>query len=374
MVMPLDFPFATDYLDARAQFLEALDAFERQAGVLFSRQRFTVDRSLDLTIDCAELRAKSPERLYVAVSGVHGIEGFAGNAIQRVLLARTLPRFDLSNTSLLFVHAVNPYGMHHLRRVNAANVDLNRNFTEDDGALYTTDSRGYMLIAPTLGPEHAYHGGALARPRFFAALLGAVAGHGYGALRQATLAGQYVAPRGIFFGGRERQPETRFFQQVFEAASARVQAVLLTDLHTGYGIRGQASALFGRADTPAFREFVDEGVRDRSGKDQRYDANGDLVGWCQAAHKRVRPDGSFDGVVIELGTTGLSPATQLADLHAVVRENQVHHYGARDPATAERVALRFRGLFDPRDRAWQRKALGSAIDTLERLLGRCGYL
>src|SRR5688572_10663129 len=118
-------PFATDYRDARERFLQALDAFERGSGLRFVRERFSVDRASDLTIDCAELRPRSPERLYVAVSGIHGVEGFAGNAIQCALLSSVLRRLDLERSGVLLVHGLNPFGMHHLRRVNAANVDLN---------------------------------------------------------------------------------------------------------------------------------------------------------------------------------------------------------------------------------------------------------
>lgn len=367
-------PFATDYRDARDRFVRALGKFEQQTGQRFARERFTVDRAEDLTIDCAELRPKAPRRLYVVVSGIHGIEGFAGNAIQRALLADVLPGFDLQTTGVLLVHALNPFGMHRLRRVNANNVDLNRNLASPGDALYATDSSGYMLLAKTLAPETSYDGRGLTHALFFAGIARAVARHGYTALREATLAGQYAEPRGVFYGGRELQPETRFFQSRFEAACARYPEILVTDLHTGYGQRGKAFALFGRADTPAFREFTEAGVPDRSGADQRYSVHGDLVGYCHAAAKRARPDGVFNGTVVELGTTGLSPLSQLADLHTVVRENQVHHHGARDPFTADQVRLRFRELFDPRDIDWQHTATFAAVACIEKLLASCGYL
>ncbi|MFX7984992.1 DUF2817 domain-containing protein, partial [Acinetobacter baumannii] len=41
--------------------------------------------------------------------------------------AELFARLAASRLALLLVHAVNPYGFAHLRRVNEDNVDLNRN-------------------------------------------------------------------------------------------------------------------------------------------------------------------------------------------------------------------------------------------------------
>ena len=34
--------------------------------------------------------------------------------------------------TIIFVHVVNPYGMHNIRRVNEDNIDINRNFLSED--------------------------------------------------------------------------------------------------------------------------------------------------------------------------------------------------------------------------------------------------
>jgi Protein of unknown function (DUF2817) len=48
-------------------------------------------------------------------------EGFAGSAIQLQML-KDLPIMP-KDAALIVVHALNPYGMAHLRRVNENNVD-----------------------------------------------------------------------------------------------------------------------------------------------------------------------------------------------------------------------------------------------------------
>ena len=63
-------------------------------------------------------------------SGVHGVEGYSGSAIQHKLLS-TLPKWyknDENQPVIMFVHAVNPFGMALNRRFNENSVDINRNY------------------------------------------------------------------------------------------------------------------------------------------------------------------------------------------------------------------------------------------------------
>jgi len=85
-----------------------------------------------LTIEVAVLRgsgaqASGPALLHM--SGVHGVEGIAGSAIQTRwlhLVASGEAHVPKGVTAIL-VHIVNPYGFKHGRRYNENNVDLNRN-------------------------------------------------------------------------------------------------------------------------------------------------------------------------------------------------------------------------------------------------------
>jgi predicted deacylase len=366
--------FATGYHQARERFLLALDHFEQRTGRAFVRERCFVDARDDLSIDVAELRPADPQRLYVAIAGIHGIEGFAGGAILQGLLAAVLPGVDFQSCGLLLVHALNPSGMHEQRRVNASNVDLNRNFAAEGSALFATQSPGYARVATLLEPSEPYDERPLAPLRFLAGVGRAVARHGFAPLRQATLAGQYTSAGGLFYGGQELQPETRFFQACFSEVCARYREVLLTDLHTGYGDRAQVSALFARADSPEVEAFTARGVRDQRGRDQAYAAHGDLVAWCHHAAKRTNPGGVFNGVVVELGTRGLGTIAQLQDLYTVVGENQVRHHGARTDAGARAVRRAFNDLFNPQDPVWRTQVITGALDCMESLLTSRNYL
>ena len=86
----------------------------------------------DLTIDVGVLR-RSKTKVLIHICGTHGVEGFVGSAIQSFLLDNSTiikkdDHYDDTLPTLVFVHALNPFGFAHLRRVNENNVDLNRNF------------------------------------------------------------------------------------------------------------------------------------------------------------------------------------------------------------------------------------------------------
>ncbi|HEY2735626.1 MAG TPA: M14 family metallopeptidase, partial [Polyangiales bacterium] len=228
----------------------------------------SVDEAADLTVTAALLGAERAQRLYVLSTGIHGVEGYAGSAIARYLLAGLLDRLDQRDTGILLVHALNPYGFANFVRVNANNVDLNRNVESLGEALFATDSRAYAALTPLLAPSRRRGPDRIERVRFQSRLAAALLRHGTGKLRGASLAGQFIDPQGIFYGGQRVEPEIGFFQTLYESLSSQYDEVLLTDLHTGYGAWGEAYPLFGRADSLNVRALVASGVVDTSGQDK----------------------------------------------------------------------------------------------------------
>ncbi|MGB5082550.1 MAG: M14 family metallopeptidase [Burkholderiales bacterium] len=350
--------FAESYPVARGRFFEAVDAFEAGTGRSCARARHAVGGTEDLTVDVAHFEPRERRRLLLVTSGVHGIEGYAGNAIQRALLGGPLARLA-GDCGVMLVHAVNPWGMAHFRRVNPNNVDLNRNFAAAGDALYRTRNPGYRLIAEALAPPGPCAGALASRARLLGGLSAAALLNGYATLRQALLAGQYDAPEGLFYGGAGRQRETRVFADLFEPCCARYDEILLIDLHTGYGARGRVQLLRGVAGP---RERIGPATAYAGGPNaQGYSVTGDLVAFCRRTAGRIKPRGVFEGIVVEVGTSGLSMWSQLHDLGTLVRENQLHpaaHPG--DRAGREGVVSRAVPSHQPRvaARGTRRRACG----------------
>ena len=78
------------------------------------------------TIDVAVLGSDAAPAIVVS-SGLHGVEGFLGSAIQLAMLEE-LKADTAKNIRWVFIHAINPFGFAQIRRFNEDNVDLNRNF------------------------------------------------------------------------------------------------------------------------------------------------------------------------------------------------------------------------------------------------------
>jgi len=136
--------FKETYADCRRSFLdEALKQKDLHEGVEISGITVESPVDPDLSIDYCYIPAQhASERLFILTSAVHGIEGYAGSAVQQMFLKEIVKELDLSDMGLLIIHAVNPYGFKNYRRVSENNVDLNRNCSVEPG-LYLSENKGY---------------------------------------------------------------------------------------------------------------------------------------------------------------------------------------------------------------------------------------
>ena len=225
--------FYVDYHGDRAAFEHAVERHAERSGRSLQLQHFRLEGEDDLCVTAAELPARSPERLLIVVTGIHGVEGYAGSALARLALSELLLRSDPAHTGLLLVHALNPFGFAHGLRVNRNNVDLNRNCALPGQALFATDCSAYQTLAPLLAPKRPVRLGAVPRSQFMLQLLAARARHGESTVRMASLAGQYVDAQGVFWGGDVVQPEIRWFQQLYTRLCTQYREVMLVDVHTG---------------------------------------------------------------------------------------------------------------------------------------------
>jgi hypothetical protein len=118
--------FSGTYAEADGRFHAAAMAAGAQLLSFQHPRKGPRGESLRLT-GC---RVGSPEARHVVLvtAGTHGVEGYAGSAIQTGILER-LPACPLrSDTALVMVHVVNPWGMAWDRREDDDNIDLFRNF------------------------------------------------------------------------------------------------------------------------------------------------------------------------------------------------------------------------------------------------------
>jgi hypothetical protein len=344
--------FSPDYAIARARFRAAALRAGAALDALPLAARGPRDEAL--SIDIAWLGARRPQRLLLHISGVHGVEAFAGSATQLALLAA--PPALPPDGALALVHVLNPYGMAWLRRANEHNVDLNRNFHLDNG-IWTGAPPLYKRLDALLNPASPP-----ARDAFALRLAAAGLRHGVRAVRQAIAHGQHRYPRGLFYGGSELQPGPRLFIDWLQSQAAGVRRVFAIDMHTGLGPHA--------GDTLMTEPGVGATPMDELGKAlQRPLAGGGAApaaytvrGSLGAALPRLLPDAQLDFVLQEIGTW--SP---LRVLGALREENRWHHYGERHPGHPAK--RRLMETLCPASPAWREAAVALGADLVYRAAG-----
>ncbi len=304
-------PFSRDYATARRALLSTAAGRGCTLRVIPHEALAPDDQAL--ATDVVWMGDPDANRVVLHCSGLHGVEGFAGSAIQTRYLcgSRDLP----SGVAICFLHAINPWGMSWLRRVNDSNVDLNRNWLPQ-GEHYSGSPDGYHAVNELLNPPKIHWSDLFMLRAGLAALR-----HGYGAVKQAVVCGQNDYPAGLFFGGHQRQPALVGVYDFLAQHLADRQRLLVIDVHTGLGTRAQAS-LFVRSRTTeleVLRErFGDAVTEDDTG------ANYQIRGGFEHLVLEACPQVSVDHLMQEFGTY---PALQV--LAALRAENAAFHQGER---------------------------------------------
>jgi hypothetical protein len=331
------------------------------------------DSDKDLTIDWCYLPAKgSPEKLLILTSAVHGVEGFAGSAVQNLFFTEILPKVDRTHLSILVVHAINPWGYRHLRRVDEHNVDLCRNWdTSED--LFKSANLGYDRLASFLNPRWIVSSVQLNEIFRGARLLALAAYHGMGVVRQAILQGQYRYPAGLYFGGQSFSAQKRAVEPLLKKVCAPHKVVLLVDLHTGYGNPGQlhyypSEIRDPRAQTLLKKLFANYPIDSASENSSFYRISGDFGEYVA---KIQAPDAVCVPMTFEYGTIGnLSIRGSLRSVNTMIVENQGHHHGYGNDQSKARIQKLFRELYIPSSPDWRGAVIQQARDVLPIVLER----
>jgi hypothetical protein len=347
--------FSGDYFAARDRF--------RQAA---SRRGWRLDalpvdavgpHGEELTIDVASSSTGDPERVLVVSSGIHGVEGFFGSAVQLALLEQWAA--SPPPIRCVFLHALNPYGFAWWRRCDENNADPNRNFLLERERFAGAPER-YAQLDPFLNPRRP---SSLWEP-FTLKALPLVLRYGVPALRQAIAEGQYDYPRGLFFGGVEPSQMQRLLAEHFPRWLEGSRIVVHLDLHTGLGARGACKLLI---DYPLSERqrgrltewFGADAFHTGDSTGTAYTARGGFGRWCMS--RGLAPDYLF--AYAEFGT--YRPIQVLSGLRA---ENQAHHWGVPDSPGTRRAKERLKELFCPADELWRSQVLGRSLALVRRTL------
>ncbi len=237
--------FSATYALARAQFVQAAE----HAG-LEVRSHAHPLRGAEgeaLAMDVVRLGATDARALLVLSSACHGVEGFSGSGGQVALLrdASFVQAARAAGVAVLFIHALNPFGFSHLRRVTNENVDLNRNFVDFKQAL--PHNAGYEEIAHWIIPSQwpPTQADEAAAKQF-------IATRGMPVFQAAVSGGQFGHPTGMFYGGHAPTWSRQTLEHVLADHATRCTDLGWIDFHTGLGPSGHGEKILaGRPDLDA---------------------------------------------------------------------------------------------------------------------------
>jgi hypothetical protein len=350
--------FSQTYAEAQRRFIAAA----RAAGATLQTHPIAAAApdaapSEPLAIDVAILGPEDAPALIVS-SGIHGIEGYFGSAVQLALLERLADAAPRKTIRYVLIHALNPYGFAQLRRVNEDNIDLNRNFMPS-AADYAGTPAGYAKLDAFLNPPSP-------PPRhepFKAMAIWKILRMGMQPLKEAVAGGQYEYSRGLFFGGKAPSATMHIVQSQCDAWVAAAPRILHVDLHTGLGAHGKPTLLLNEStDAPRYGWYTQTFGTDRiepltQPGGTAYSPSGPLGLWMQ----RQFPKRDYRFIGAEFGTYDV-----IRLLGALRAENRAHYFSPPQSADYLRAKKEMQECFCPASPAWRREVVSAALRIMDQ--------
>ncbi|WP_159519485.1 M14 family metallopeptidase [Sunxiuqinia indica] len=325
----------------------------------------------DLTVDWLYIPAQQqPRKLLVLTSGLHGIEGFTGSAIQLMFIDRILSRLSLEELGVVFIHGLNPYGFKYFRKVTENNVDLNRNCVINP-RLYQSINAGYSKMSNLLIPKGELSIDKLQYRFFHLNAIYKIIKESLPILRQAALQGQYEYERGIYYGGKRLEPQLAALEPLLRTLFEDYQSILSVDLHTGYGKRGKMHLFLNPINDEkvlAGLDYVLDGEKINWGSDADfYTINGEYLEWMgQLANEKLCIPIRFEyGTLDSQKTLGALKSIQI-----MISENQGAQFGFKDQKSKDRVMQDFLDMYYPSTVAWRSKVLTDSSIKMSKIMNR----
>lgn len=352
-------PELTDYANSRDTLLAA--ATDAGAEIASYTLPLKGPGGEELATDTARFGAAIGEAHTVVLlnSGVHGVEGHAGNGLQQLLVAGGRPASLPKGVALVLVHAVNPYGFAWSRRVDHANVDVNRNFLD-----YTTlpENPRYGEVDQILNPTEFDPDDQ----SFLDALMAFWADVGDDVAFRTLSGGQYTHPQGVQFGGQEATWSRRTMERIWTEHLAGAESAITLDAHTGLGPQGRLTVFQTADDDEPAAQLGQELFPNHIYRANRTDSvDHGLLG--PGLDDFLGSQLSTATFVIEFGTHD-----PLSGVSVFRSDNWLHHHGEPDSPLGQRIRAEVRDFFFIEDEAWRRDVADQGLEAIHSTLDHFG--
>jgi hypothetical protein len=341
--------FSASYAEARVKFLEAAAT----AGLrIESHPHPLPGRDGEaLAMDVARDGPANADKLLIVSSGCHGVEGYCGSGVQVAALhdAEWREKARAQGVAVLYIHALNPYGFSHIRRVTQENVDLNRNF--HDFAQPLPVNTAYRELQPLLLPAEWPPS-----PENQAATGEFIATRGMPAFQAAISRGQHEFPEGMFFGGTAPTWSQQTLRAVLRQHAPGVKHLAWIDLHTGLGPSGVGERIFACNDDAAALQRARAWWGDQV--TSIYDGSSTsafLTGLMWTSAYDEFPQAQYTGIAMEYGTQPMAEV-----MHALRGEHWLHQHPEAPPELAKQIKQTMMEAFYTDTDAWKGQIVSQA--------------
>jgi hypothetical protein len=253
----------------------------------------------------------------------------------------------------MLIHALNPFGFASLRRVNEANVDLNRNFQDFSKSL--PPSAGYEFLHEYLIPEE-WEGDQ--RAKADAALQKYIVTNGMKTFQAELTKGQYIRPNGLFYGGREASWSNGILREILsDKVLETVKRLAVLDIHTGLGKPGFGEPIYVGPTTQGYeiaKRWYGEEVKSTM---QGTSVSAAITGSIADAFPRSGPGLEIIYLALEFGTV-----SSMEVLSALRADHWLNAVPNRDTPLRGKIKRQIRDAFYLDVPWWKAAVYGRSVD------------
>lgn len=228
-MIPVTEAFATSYAAARSKFLQAAKSAQLPVHSFVHPQKGAEGE--DLAMDVVFQGEPQAERLLILSNASQGADGFAGSAVQTFLLhdQEWQEKARTQGVAVLYVHAINPWGMSHWRFGDHENINFLRNFVDFTQEL--PSNAGYaQMHEQTLYPhwqvEHDLDDTSAK----------IVEQYGLSSLLSIFQRGQYTHPDGFYYGGTHPAWAQTQWREILRKWGQQAKRIAWVDMRRGWGV------------------------------------------------------------------------------------------------------------------------------------------
>ncbi|MGL1936096.1 MAG: M14 family metallopeptidase [Fibrobacterales bacterium] len=354
--------YSNSYSEARKKFLK----FSTEVGAIVSSVEHSElgPNGEKLYADYSLVGDPQAKKGLLLFSGTHGVEGFAGSAIQLAILKVFRQNPLKGAVKMIFVHGVNPYGMAYGRRADHQNIDVNRNFVDFSNEL--SRNIPYGSLACSIAPRNM---SILSEIVAWSKLLLYRATQGRLKSQHALQKGQRSHERGLFFGGTKPSWSHRVLKKILNDHKGGIENLVVIDIHTGLGPYGERNLFSGASD---HSEEAKNARHIWSNKfiqcvDQHSNTLEELPGTTRECVLEIFPKSNVTVVTMEFGTYN-----PIKVFRALRNENWAHHHADADSRVYRESKKKLLDCFYPNDLEWKQSVCDAGLSTIQQALNVLG--